>query len=206
MEEGRVQEGGVDRTLCVTIQDECWKLDSITSEPVSELKCSHEEADTHMILHAQHAGSTCVIHSDDTDVQILLLSHSQALGKCYIKKGRSTKTRITELSVVADSLSKQLSPGISEQDFLKALIRVHALTECDTVTPFSGKGKWKAIQLLLKNESDVKAMVEIGETWSVSDPTFNVAEALVYHLYGKKGQNVDLLQYATSCTVQREEK
>ncbi|XP_020622284.1 acid phosphatase type 7-like [Orbicella faveolata] len=56
-----------DRKLYVTIQDEYWKLDSITSEPVPEFKCSHEEA-------------------DDTDIQILLLSHNQALGKCYIKK------------------------------------------------------------------------------------------------------------------------
>ena len=113
----------VDRTLYVTIQDdsECWKLDSTTSEPVPELKCSHEEDDTYMIFHAQHAGGTCVIHYDDTDVQILLLSHSQALGKCYIKKGRSAKTVIVELSIVADSLSKQLSLGISEQDFWKAL-------------------------------------------------------------------------------------
>ena len=113
----------VDRTLYVTIKDdsECWKLDSTTSEPVPELKCSHEEDDTCMIFHAQHAGGTCVIHSDDTDVQILLLSHSQALGKCYIKKDRSAKTIIVELSIVADSLSKQLSLGISEQDFWKAL-------------------------------------------------------------------------------------
>ena len=101
----------------------------------------------HAVLHAQHAGGTCVIHSDDTDVQILLLSHSQALGKCYIKKGRSAKTRIVELSIVADSLSKQLSLGISEQDFWKALIRVHTLTERDTVSAFSGKGRWKAIYL-----------------------------------------------------------
>jgi len=51
-----------DRTLYVTIRGECWKLDSTTSEPVPELKCSHEEADTRMILHAQHAGGTGVIH------------------------------------------------------------------------------------------------------------------------------------------------
>lgn len=48
-----------DRTLYVTIQDECWKLDSTKSELVPELKYSHEEADTRMILHAQHAGGTC---------------------------------------------------------------------------------------------------------------------------------------------------
>ena len=134
-----------DRTLYVTIQDECRKLDFTMSEPVPELKCSHKEADTRMILHAQHADSTCVIHSNDTNVQILLLSHSQALGKCYIKKGRSTNTRIIELFIVAESLFKQLGLGISEQDFLKALIGVHALTGCDTVSTFSGKGKWKAI-------------------------------------------------------------
>ena len=75
------------------------------------------------------------------------------------------------------------------------------MTGCDTVSAFSGKGKWKAIQLLLKNESYVKAMVEIGETWSVSDATFNAAEALVCHLYGKKGQNVDLLRYELYCAT-----
>ena len=73
------------------------------SAPVPELKCSHKEADTRMILHAHHAGGTCVIHSDDTDVQILLLSHSLALGKCCIKKGRRTKTIIIERSIVAES-------------------------------------------------------------------------------------------------------
>ena len=31
-----------------------------------------KKADTRMILQEQHAGSTCVITSDDTDVQILL--------------------------------------------------------------------------------------------------------------------------------------
>lgn len=73
------------------------------------------------------------------------------------------------------------------------------MTRCDTVSAFSGKGKWKATQLLLKSESYVKAMVENGETWIVFDATFNAAEELVCHLYGKKGQNVDLLCYELYC-------
>lgn len=73
------------------------------------------------------------------------------------------------------------------------------MTGCDTVSAFSGKGKLKAIQLLLKSESYVKAMVEKGETWIVFDATFNAAEELVCHLYGKKGQNVDLLRYELYC-------
>ena len=73
------------------------------------------------------------------------------------------------------------------------------MTGCVTVSSFSGKGKWKTIQLLLKNESYVEAMVEVGETWSVSDATFNAAEALVCQLCGKKGQNMDLLRYELYC-------
>ena len=105
-----------------------------------------------MILHAQHVGGTCVIHSDDTDVLILLLGHSEALGKCYMKKGRGSKARIVELSRVNENLAKQLKPGISKHDLLKALIGIHALAGCDTVSAFSGKGKWKAVQLLLKTK------------------------------------------------------
>ena len=188
-----------ERTLFVTTQDECWRLQSTTSEQVPELQCNHEEADTRMILRAQHAGGTYVIHSDDTDVLILLLGHSEALGKCYMKKGRGSKTRIVELPRFIENLAKQLKPGISEHDLLKALIGTHALTGCDTVSAFSGKGKWKAVQLLLKNESYVTATAQLGETWTLSDVTFNTIEALVCHLYGKKSHNVDLLRYELYC-------
>ena len=37
-----------------------------------------------MVLHARHAGGTCVIHSNDTDVFALLLAH------------KGTKSRIIE--------------------------------------------------------------------------------------------------------------
>ena len=42
-------------------------------------------------------------------------------------------------------------------------------------------------------------MVEIGETWCVSDATFNAALALVCQQYGKRGQNMDLLRYELYC-------
>ena len=49
-----------DRTLYVIIQDESWKLDSTTSEPVPELKCSHEEAGTRMIPSMHNMLAVCV--------------------------------------------------------------------------------------------------------------------------------------------------
>ena len=50
----------------------------MTADCVEQLTCSHEEADTRLVLHASHASSggysTIVIHSPDTDVAILALA------------------------------------------------------------------------------------------------------------------------------------
>ena len=42
-------------------------------------------------------------------------------------------------------------------------------------------------------------MMELGESWQLSDETFNGIESFVYHLYGKKYQDVDLLRYELHC-------
>ena len=188
-----------DRAMYVTGDDQCWKITSTTCDPVPELQCNHEEADTRIILHAQHAGGTCVIHCDDTDVLVLLLAHSQSLGKCYIKKGKGSQTRMIELSLIVDYLSNQLFEGISQQNFLKALIGVHALTGCDTVSAFCGKGKWRAVQLLQKNKEYVDAMMRIGVAWDLPEEVFRVTEALVCNLYGHRFDSVDLLRYKLYC-------
>ena len=41
--------------MYVTAEDQCWRLDAGTYQPVPGLKCNHEEADTRMSLHANHA-------------------------------------------------------------------------------------------------------------------------------------------------------
>lgn len=55
-----------------------------------------------------------------------------------MKKGRGAKTRIIELSVVVNSLEKQLDPGIDKHCRMKAPIGVHAIAGCDTISAFSG--------------------------------------------------------------------
>lgn len=85
-----------NRIMYVTTEDQCWRLDEATCNPVRAVK--HEEADTRMVLHARHEGNTCIIHSDDTDFLVLLLAHRRNLGKRYMMKGRGAKTRIIELS------------------------------------------------------------------------------------------------------------
>ena len=58
--------------------------DQVKSQQVEELECTHEEADTRIILHAKHVAdhgkSTIVIKSPDSDVTMLarLLVHKKA--------------------------------------------------------------------------------------------------------------------------------
>ena len=51
-----------ERTMFATMQDQCWKSDSISFVNALDLCCDHEEANTCMILHAMHSGGTSVIH------------------------------------------------------------------------------------------------------------------------------------------------
>ena len=69
--------------LYVTEGSKCWKLTTGSTDNVPELESSHEEVDTRMILHAKHTNGHVVIHTDDMDVMVLLLTHSDLLGTVY---------------------------------------------------------------------------------------------------------------------------
>lgn len=76
--------------MYVTCEDQCWKLTFGTCALVPELQYNHEEGDTRIILHAQHASDKCVIRCNDADVPIIYLAHSQFLDECYIKKSKGS--------------------------------------------------------------------------------------------------------------------
>ena len=132
-----------NRSLFATHNEGCWKLQSSSISLVPELKCSHEEADARMILHAKHIQGPALIHADDTDVLLLLLSHSNVLGDVYMKVGRGSKSIIIQIKRIVENLTKDLATGIRVQDFLKSLFGLHAITGCDTVSAFTGKRKSK---------------------------------------------------------------
>ena len=152
-----------------------------------------------MVVHAHHAGSTCVaVHSDNTNV-LILLSHSEGLGNCFIEKGKSSKSRIVQLSNVVDNLLKNLDRDVRLCDFLRSLIGLHSLTGCDTVAAFAGKGKCKALQLVLSNASYVRALLEIGGNLVLTEETMVTVEAFVCQLYGKEYVSVDVLRFELHC-------
>ena len=84
-----------------------------------ELTCSHEEADTRTILRAKHIKEPVLIRADDTDILVLLPSHSNVLGDVYMKTFRGSKSRMIQVRRIVENLIKDLAISIRVQDFLK---------------------------------------------------------------------------------------
>jgi len=86
------------KDIYVTISEICKHLTEEIVCELGDLKCTHEEADTRMILHAVHystTGSSAVVFvSEDTDVFVLCVSFSsQVPCPLYVKCGSKTRTQ-----------------------------------------------------------------------------------------------------------------
>ena len=117
-------------TLFFTHGTECHKIfiDSSTNllkiEDIPELHSNHEEADTRLLLHAQHASATHAtkvrIRSPDTDVFVLMLAHQPEIAsRLVFETGSGNNRKVIDINEVADLLGVRLC---------KALIGFHAFT------------------------------------------------------------------------------
>ena len=188
------------KIMYVTEGSSCWRIKEDSSEIVPELECSHEEADTRMLLHAKYANGPVVIHADDTDVFILLLGHCNVLANMHMKIGKGSQSRIIDINKVKAAIASKLHAKISCQEFCRSLIGMHAFTGCDSVSALAGKGKSRALKLLMANSDYVAAFSNLGNTWLVSADLLSKLEEFVCSLYGKRLQNVDLLCYQLYCS------
>ena len=101
--------------------------------------CKHEEADTRILLHvancAQQGYKRIAIQTIDTDVVVLAVAHFQYLDieELWINFGFGKHFRKIPAHAIARFLNEKA----------KALMMFHALTGCDTVSSFRGRGKKK---------------------------------------------------------------
>lgn len=93
------------------------------------------------------------------------------------------------MSQVYDSLGPNLC---------KALPGLHALTGCDTVSAFAGKGKLKAFKILEQSNDFLQYFISLGSTSQVAVDTKNGVEAFVCRLYLSRQQltSVNELRYS----------
>ena len=131
--------------LCLShVMKSVSKIMSNTVELVPELESSQEEANASMMLHLAHVSqydfSCAVIASIDADVTFLCLTNYHKFPMSLFQKCCS-ETRMKYVDIA--SIDNVLLRNVCE-----ALSGIHAITGCDTVSSFAGKGKLSAFQFV----------------------------------------------------------
>ncbi|XP_070535408.1 uncharacterized protein [Ptychodera flava] len=183
-------------TMYITNGELCYRLQSADGvmdvTEVPELQCDHEEADTRLLLHAQHASyigevDNIVIRSPDTDVFMLAVSCAHQLqGQLFLHQ-TSKNGQIIHINKITEALGDETA---------QALVGLHVFSGCDSVSAFRGKGKKKMANMLLTSDTYTNTFQEIGTSWTVSDELMTQIESFVCELYGQ-GQcsNVNEARY-----------
>jgi 5'-3' exonuclease len=133
-----------------------------------------------MLLHAHYVADhseVVVVKSVDTDVFIICLAMSKEFS-CQLLFHTGTETKIRTIDV--QLVRKQLDDEISQ-----AMLGLHALSGCDSVSGFYGKGKVKGAKLLFTEKTYQETLGELGMQHDLSENLFNEVQKYVCHLYGQ---------------------
>ena len=142
--------------------------------------CSNqEEADTHMFLHALHASDAShqqiIIKSSDTDVELLACYFQEHISAdIFLLSGTRSRARVINITQVCEQLGVEVC---------RALPGLHALTGCDTVSSFAGKGKKAALDLVKADKDSRASINRIGEYAPPMKEDLRKMEKFVCSLY-----------------------
>ena len=144
------------KSLYATYLDKCFCLRANGWTEEEALATQQEEADTRLFLHANHASQdghdNILLVSDDTDVFIIALAMAEKIkSRLYMKAGTQHRTTYSDITTIASTTG---------DDLCQAILGMHALTGCDIVSSFAGRGKLGALRLLKRNTEFLKAFKE----------------------------------------------
>ena len=185
---GQIQQ----RRLMVTAADKCFCLsangEAMSKIEVGELKCTHDEADTRMFLHALHianSGSqTIIIKSPDTDVAVLAISVDHRIpARIILRTGTKLRARYIDLTAIAESLGREVCA---------ALPGYHAFSGCDTTSAFVGRGNAIGLKRLKTDQSFRDTMIQLGRDMDITADLIKAGESAICTLYGRKEHQLDI--------------
>ena len=189
-----------EHTLFVTHGDNCTKLSAsdgtITACTVLELCSNQEEADTRMLLHANHASQNghqhIAIRSSDTDVEVLACYYQAVIAAdITLISGTKSRSRIVSIRQVCEKLGREIC---------EVLPSLHAITGCDSVSAFSTKGKKKALDIVQLNPALRQIVSSFGERFPPNEEDLTKMERFVCALYNDPSCNdVNELRYKLFC-------
>ena len=162
------------KELFLAFDEQCLKLTRDGCEEIDHLNSSQEEVDTRMLLHAKDIASqgftSIVIHTPDTDVPIITLGVSMQIhANIYLKNGVKNNVRIISLSLLRQQLKIYLpaSSNRAVSDICEALVSLHALTGCDSVSAFPRKGKIGPFKAVYLYDSYIDSFQQLGSSWTL---------------------------------------
>ena len=87
-----------------TCEETCYRLTHGGCDEVADLKSTHEEADTRLLLHASHGANmgskAVIITAEDTDVMVLCLAFQKNI-TCPIYMKCGTQNRQAQLETAS---------------------------------------------------------------------------------------------------------
>ena len=176
-----------NRTIYVAHGVNCTKIvnndhGTVSATTVLELNSNQEEADTRMFLHTSHAAKSghqrIAIKSSDTDVEVLACHHQRNIdASLTIISGTKNRSRLIDVPKVCQQLG---------QDICDVLPGVHALTGCDTVSTFVGRGKKKALDIIKQSDVMRQNIRALGDTVPIRPNDVKGLQHFVCALYGDR--------------------
>ena len=179
-QERRAQLQG--KVIFVTSEERCFRISTTAVSEVNDLQSMHEEADTRLLLHANHAAESgyksVILVVEDTDVMILCLAFSGNINcQMHMRCGTKNRSRLISINKLTSNLGN---------DICKALLGFHAFSGCDSVSAFAGQGKIKGLKLIQQNQKFQEAFTTLGEHWHLTDELFDVLQEFTCSLYAAR--------------------
>ena len=174
-----------NRVLYVTHGNRCTKLNAfegrMTATDAVDLHSTQKEADTRMFLHAFHVSAgghhSIAVFSSDTDVEVLASHHQAAIpAEIILISGKRSRSRLVSIRRPCEKLGHRVC---------QVLPSLHALTGCDIVSSFVGKGKKKALQLVKDDQIARETVQILGETIPLGEHDIIKLEKVVCKLYNQ---------------------
>ncbi|KAJ8389319.1 hypothetical protein AAFF_G00121840 [Aldrovandia affinis] len=187
-----------DKQLYVTSEESCLHITKDQWAEVASLQSNQEEADTRMILNAAHAAeegySAVVVTADDTDVLLLCLAFSADIS-CPLFQNCGTKNRVRYLDIT--KLCQALGDCVCN-----AVIGMYAYTGCDTLSAFAGRGKLRALKLIMRSEHFQEVFRKLGQSGELSMDLFKKLQAFTCKLYtaSTTTEDINTARHQLFCT------
>ena len=189
-----------NRVLYVTHGNRCTKLNAfegrMTATAAVDLHSTQEEADRRMFLHAFHASAdghhSIAVFLSDILVEVLASHHQVAVPAEIIPiSGTMSKSCLISIRRLCEKLGHRVC---------QVLPSLHALTGCDTVSSFVGKGKKKALELVKDDQIARETVQILGEAIPLGEHDIIKLEKVVCKLYNEyQCDRVDELRYKMFC-------